>query len=215
MLAECSRCGNSPDIEMDAICVSKTKWGYDEKAPITTVGVIRAVSADTVVDEEKQWRIRLCHNCLLMGYIDHIRRAIYGNRKFLIWAPIVLVGCLVFLLLFLLLTQNSEPSSMIILVVWTPPCIAAIICVLGIPFNAVELWNNGRRLKKAKTFISLPQNHIKDAFNGEAHRILESLENGSMDYFGNFDLPRFSTETRKGRTRGVSFREVNIIVPKE
>jgi hypothetical protein len=55
---------------------------------------------------------------------------------------------------------------------------------------------------------------IKEAFDGEAHRILESLEKGRNDYFGSYDLPAFSTEILQGRTKGISFREVTVIESK-
>ena len=48
-----------------------------------------------------------------------------------------------------------------------------------------------------------------------AHRILESLEKGRTDTFGSFSLPEFSTETRPGLTKGISFREVNVSEPED
>ena len=44
---------------------------------------------------------------------------------------------------------------------------------------------------------------------------MESLEKGRMDYFGGFGLPEFSTETRPGLTKGISFREVNVSEPED
>jgi hypothetical protein len=210
--AECSRCGGLPTIAMQATCVAKTKWGHTNANPVdpAIVSVVKVAKPETVVGEQKLWHIGLCNPCQIKGFVDHLQSTIRGNRKFLTWAPVVLVISLGVLALFIFTSTNPEgPLTLVVTLFF----LAAVVCIIGIPISAIELSGNLRQLKLTNSMTSVPQKKIIESFDGEANRILESLEKGRTDIFGSFSLPEFSTETRPGLTKGISFREVTVIKP--
>ncbi len=200
---ECSRCGAKTDHGKDVFCIANTKWGYDEKLPVLTPALIRSTTWETEVDEKKQWHLALCDSCLIKSYRYHLSTAIKGSFETLsIFGFFSAVICFLFILA--------------VIFNWD----ATIGTLFGLGFLGTGViallsglaWLGDRhKLNKANKVTILPDKEFDSAFVGEAERIRDSMEAGRTDFYGSFELPQFSTDSRKGRVKGMSFRSISLV----
>ncbi len=209
----CSRCGTIASRQRAVLCTASTRWGYDEDSrgdilgisKLSTPSVVRRATYETIVDDKKVWNVVLCADCLAKGYWDHLAHQIKGLSDTFKFSGIISVAILPILVLSVTLSWAAEVGTILLLVFLG----FGVVSVIA----GVDILTTKRELKKVEALAVLPEKpkYIDGAFEGEAERIMKSMEAGHTDFYGSFELPRFSTEAREGRIRGISFRSISSI----